>query len=199
MRLLRRISAFICMLLVLTVGVFFLITATVYMTELPMKAQLNTKFDQYQNELSTSGKVQVATGAVGLLLLLVSCLTIYLAIADIHSSGRIRLESAGGKLTISASAIEDHLSRLGRDIEGVKDLKCRIRRTPAGWGLYARVTVYSDQNVKEVNEKIREQVKQGIISVIGDHAIEPIDVHVTKIAERGRVGGRRNMDVEFTA
>lgn len=199
MRILRRISAFICMLLVLTVGILFIFTATIYMTGIPLKTQLDAKIDQYQNDLSGSGKVQVVTFAIGSLLLLVSCLTIYLAIADIQSSGRIRLESAGGKLTVSASAIEDHINRLGRNIEGVKELKCRIRRTPTGWGLYARVTVFSDQNVKEVNEKIREQVKQGIISVIGDHSIEPIDIHVTKIAERGRVGGRRNMDVEFTA
>ena len=149
--------------------------------------------------MGTSGKAQIVTFTSGLLLLLVSCLTIYLAIADIHSSGRIRLDSAGGKLTISVSAIEDHLSRLGRSIEGVKELKPRIRRTPAGWGLYARVSVWSDQNVQEVHNEIREQIKQGIISIIGDHTIEPIDIHVTKITERGRVGSRRAVDVEFTA
>jgi len=199
MRLLRRISASICMLLVLTVGLLFLITAIVYMTGIPLKTQIDTKLNEYLDKLSISGKVQIATFITGLLFLLVSCLTIYLAIADIHSSGRIRLESTGGKLTISVSAIEDHLSRLGRNIEGVKELKPRIRRTPTGWGLFARVSVWSDQNVKDVNDKIREEVKQGIISIIGDHSIEPIDIHVTKIAERGRVGGRRTMDVEFTA
>ena len=199
MRTLRRISALICMLLVLTVGFLLLFTASVYMTGIPMKDKFDTQLNQYMDNLGMNTRTQIVTLLGGLLLLLVGFVTIYLAIVDIHSSGRIRLESPSGRLTISVSAIEDHLSRLGRSIDGVKELKPRIRRTAAGWALFARVTVWSDQNVKEVNDKIREEVRQGIINIIGDHSIEPIDIHVTKIAERGRVGSRRGMDVEFTA
>ena len=187
------------MLLVLTVGLMFLMTAVIYMTGLPVKAQIDYRLNEYLDRLGVSGEAQFVTFSVGLLFLLVSCLTIYLAIADIHSSGRIRLESSGGRLTISVSAIEDHLNRLGHSIDGVKELKSRVRRTPTGWGLYARVSVWSDQNVQEINEKIRGEIKQGIVSIIGEHSIEPVDIHVTKISERARVGSRRTMDVEFTA
>ena len=186
------------MLLVLTVGFVLILTATVYMTGLPFKDKFDIKLNQYMDNLGLNTKTQIVTLVSGLLLLLVGFVTIYLAIADIHSSGRIRLESGGGRLTISVSAIEDHLSRLGRTIDGVKELKPRIRRVPTGWALNARVSVWSDQNVKEINDKIREEVRQGIVNIIGDHSIEPIDIHVTKIVERGRVGSRRGMDIEFT-
>lgn len=199
MRTLRRISAFICILLVIIVGFILLLVSTFYMTGLEIKNQLDDWFMQYFQLMKINLPIQTITLSIGLILLLVGFITSYLAIADIHSSGRIRLESNSGRLTVSISAIEDYLSRLGRNINGVKELRPRLRRTPTGWSLFVRASVWSEQNVQEINETIREEVRKGIYRIIGEHSIEPIDIHIYKIVDRGRVGSHRTMNVEFTA
>jgi uncharacterized alkaline shock family protein YloU len=200
MRILRRISAFICMLLVFSLGIIFISTSVVYIMGMNGQAYIESSLQDYIQKMRDTSTTKVSTLLIGLGLLLVSFLTIYLAIVDIHSSARIKIESPDGKLTVSVSAIENYISRMGRTIDGVKELRAKLRRTPNGWALYGRVTVFSDRNINETNEKIHEEIREGIYKIMGSHSIEPIDIHVSKIDDRGgRVGSRRSIDVEFTS
>jgi hypothetical protein len=200
MRIIRRISSFICIALVFLMGIMMVSTSVTYITGLKGKEVIEANAFNYFEKMNSQVTTKVGTLMIGLLLLLFSFVTIYLAIADLHSSGRIKLDSPEGKLTVSVSAVEAYLNRLGRNIDGVKELRAKIRRTPTGWALFARVTVWSDQDIRVTNESIHQEIRKGVTQILGERSFEPMDIHVSKIDERvGRVGSRRPVDVEFTS
>jgi len=201
MRNLRRFSAVICVLFVFILGAVLTGLSIVYILGMNGQITLSNQAEAFLLRMTTDSQTKIGVLLVGLALLLVSIVTVYLSIAEKHAARRLKLDSPDGKLSVSVSAIEIYVNRLAHNVEGVKEIRSRVRRNrKGGWGLYARVSVWSDYSVPEVSQRLRIAIREGIYKAIGDREITPIDFLITKIDEQSsRVGHRRAVDEEFTA
>jgi uncharacterized alkaline shock family protein YloU len=146
--------------------------------------------------LRQDSTTRVTTFLTGLILLLVSLLTIYLAIRGDSLSPTLMVTTETGNVVVSAAAIEDFIERVGRGIDGVKDLKPDLTLTSIGWKLDVRVTMWSDRSIPDLRKRIEDQIKFQMLNLIGSEKIQQLNIHVVRIVDRGRLG-RRSSDIEF--
>lgn len=196
MRFIRRSAATICILLVLSVGVILTAVAIHYSLATKGSFAVEGLVQYYLDMLRQDPATRVATFLTGLVLLLVSLLTIYLAIRGDSLSPTITITTESGNVVVSAAAIEDFIQRVGRGIDGVKDLKPDLILTQSGWKLDVRVTMWSDRSIPELRKRIEDQIRFQMLNLIGSEKIQQINIYVVRIVDRGRLG-RRSSDIEF--
>ncbi|MFB3897323.1 MAG: alkaline shock response membrane anchor protein AmaP [bacterium] len=196
MKFIRRVAATICILLVLSVGVIFTAVAIHYSFYTSGSYAVDSLVQNYLDLLRQDPTTRVTTFLIGLVLLLVSLLTIYLAIRGDSLSPTLTVTTETGTVVVSAAAIEDYIERFGRGIDGVKDLKPDLTLTTAGWKLDVRVTMWSDRSIPELRKRIEDQIKFQMMNLIGSEKIQQLNIHVVRIVDRGRLG-RRSSDIEF--
>ncbi|MCX7918356.1 MAG: alkaline shock response membrane anchor protein AmaP [bacterium] len=196
MRFIRRTAATICILLVLSVGIILTAIAIHYSFATQGSIAVETIISQYLLMLKQNPNTRVATFLAGLVLLLVSLITLYLAIRGDSLSPTIVVRTESGNVIVSASAIEDFIQRLGRTIDGIKDLRPNLILTKTGWKLDVRVTMWSDSSIPELRKRIEDQIKFHMLNLIGSEKIQQINVYVVRIVDRGRLT-RRSSDIDF--
>ena len=196
MRFIRRAAATICILLVLSVGVILTAIAIHYSFETQGSVAVELIVSNYLEMLKQNPSTRVATFLTGLVLLLVSLITLYLAIRGDSLSPTIVVHTESGNVVVSAAAIEDFIQRIGRSIDGVKDLRPKLVLAKSGWKLDIRVTMWSDRSIPELRKRIEDQIKYQMLNLIGSEKIQQINIYVVRIVDRGRLG-RRNTDIEF--
>jgi uncharacterized alkaline shock family protein YloU len=196
MKFIRRAAATICILLVLSVGVILTAVAIHYSFYTSGSYAVEGIVQNYLDMLRQDPATRVTTFLTGLVLLLVSLLTIYLAIRGDSLSPTLTVTTETGNVVVSAAAIEDFIERVGRGIDGVKDLKPDLTLTTTGWKLDVRVTMWSDRSIPELRKRIEDQIKFQMLNLIGSEKIQQLNIHVVRIVDRGRLG-RRSSDIEF--
>lgn len=196
MRFIRRTAATICILLVLSVGVVLTAVAIHYSFSTQGSVAVEAIVSHYLDMLRQDPATRVATFLTGLILLLVSLLTLYLAIRGDNLSPTVLITTETGTVVVSASAIEDFIQRVGHGIDGVKDLKPKLILTQSGWRLDVRVTMWSDRSIPELRKRIEDQIKFQVLNLIGSDKIQQLNVYVVRIVDRGRLG-KRSTDIEF--
>ena len=196
MRIIRRTAATICILLVLSVGVFLSGVAINYTFSTQGSQTMETMILNYLDSLRQDSTTRVATFFTGLVLLLVSLFTLYLALRGDSLSPTITVTTETGTVVVSASAIEDYIQRVGRNIDGVKDLRPHLILTKSGWQLDVRITMWSDRSIPELRKRIEDQVKFQVLNLMGSEQIRQINIYVVRIVDRVRVG-RRASDTEY--
>ncbi|MDI6782836.1 MAG: alkaline shock response membrane anchor protein AmaP [bacterium] len=196
MRFIRRTAATICILLVLSVGVVLTSVAIHYSFSTQGSIAVEAIIAHYLEMLRQDPTTRVMTFLTGLVLLLVSMLTLYLAIRGDSLSPTIIVKTETGNVVVSASAIEDFIQRVGRGIDGVKDLKPNLLLTKSGWRLDVRVTMWSDRSIPELRKRIEDQLKFQVLNLMGSDKIQQVNIYVVRIVDRGRLG-KRSADIEF--
>jgi hypothetical protein len=196
MKFIRRAAATICILLVLSVGVILTAVAIHYSFATSGSYAVEGLVQNYLDMLRHDPATRVTTFLTGLILLLVSLLTIYLAIRGDSLSPTLTVTTDTGNVVVSAAAIEDFIERIGRGIDGVKDLKPDLTLRPTGWKLDVRVTMWSDRSIPELRKRIEDQIKFQMLNLIGSEKIQQFNIYIVRIVDRGRLG-RRNSDIEF--
>jgi hypothetical protein len=196
MRFIRRTAATICILLVLSVGVILTAVAIHYSLSTQGSIAVESIVENYLDMLRQDPTTRVTTFLTGLVLLLVSMLTLYLAIRGDSLSPTIVVTTDTGTVVVSAAAIEDFIQRVGRGIDGVNDLKPKLILTKSGWKLTVRVTMWSDRSIPELRKRIEDQIKFQVLNLIGSDKIQQLNINVVRIVDRGRLG-RKSTDIEF--
>lgn len=136
---------------------------------------------------STSGRW--AIGLVGAVFFIVSLRLLWYAFRRRGTSQTTIHETALGEVRISLNAIENLIRRVGRQVNGIRDLHPRVRAAEGGLKIDLRAWVSPDINVPDVSDHLQGQVKKHIRNVVGMDVAE-ISILVKDVSteiRRGRV------------
>ena len=126
--------------------------------------------------------LRLITGFVGLLLIAFSLLIIQFALSRLEREKTLAFDNPDGQVTVSLTATEDFMRKLGRPIPEIKELKPKVYATKKGVIINVKVTLFSEISIPNITEKIQSIVKNRIQDMLGIEEPIIIKVHIEKLA-----------------
>ena len=132
--------------------------------------------------VQNSQNSRVIIGFSGLLLILVSFSFAQIILGRFQREKTIAFSTSSGQVTISLSAVEDLIRRLGGIIPEIKELRPNVVANKKGIIVDMRVVLRSEANIPELTSRLQEIAKSKIQEVLGLEEQIIIRIHVAKIA-----------------
>lgn len=176
MKILSKISMLFFLVLFIAVGLFLV---AVGLKLIPSESILNAL-----DYIYAARDLRIGIFGVGALLIFISVAAYQFTIVRIHQQKNIAFNNPDGQVSISLSAIEEFIRRIGSSLPEVKDLKADCIATKKGIDISTKIIFWSDTNIPEVTEKIQSLIKTRVQEMLGIDEPIIVKVHVTKIANR---------------
>lgn len=176
MNILNKISMLFFLIIFVAVGAFLVALAFGVIKSEPMLNVLD-----YVN---SSMNLRMSIGLIGALLILISFASYQFTVARIQRQKNIAFNNPDGQVSISLSAIEEFIRRIGSSLPEVKDLKSDCIATKKGIDISTKIVFWSDANIPEATEKIQGLIKTRVQEMLGIDEPIIVKVHVTKIVSR---------------
>lgn len=179
MNILNRITMLFFLVIFTAIGLFLLLVSVKYIQSEPLLNALDYIY--------ASMNLRVGLAVVGALLILISVAAYQFTVARIERQKNIAFNNPDGQVTISLSAIEEFIKRIGSSLPEIKELKSDCIATKKGIDISTRVIFWSDANIPEATEKIQGLIRTRIQEMLGIDEPIIVKVHVTKIAARQEI------------
>ncbi len=176
MNILNRITMLFFLVIFVAIGSFLLLVSVKFIQSEPLLNALDYIY--------ASMNLRVGVAVTGGLLILISIAAYQFTVARIERQKNIAFNNPDGQVTISLSAIEEFIKRIGSSLPEVKELKSDCIATKKGIDISTRVIFWSDANIPEATEKIQGLIRARIQEMLGIDEPIIVKVHVTKIAPR---------------
>lgn len=176
MNILNRITMMFFLVVFITIGLFLMAVSVNQVQSEPILNVLD--------KINVSMTLRIGIGVVGFLLIAISWASYQFTIARIQRQKNIAFNNPDGQVSISLSAIEEFIRKIGSSLPEVKEMKSDCIATKKGIDISTRVVFWSDANIPEATEKIQNLVKVKIQEMLGIDEPIMIKIHVTKIAAR---------------
>jgi len=176
MNILNRITMLFFLVIFVAIGLFLLLVSVKYIQSEPLLNALDYIY--------ASMNLRMGVAIVGGLLILISIAAYQFTVARIERQKNIAFNNPDGQVTISLSAIEEFIKRIGSSLPEIKELKSDCIATKKGIDISTRVIFWSDANIPEATEKIQGLIRTRIQEMLGIDEPIIVKVHVTKIAAR---------------
>jgi len=124
---------------------------------------------------------RIIIGLSGVLLILISFSFAQLILGRFQREKTIAFATSAGEVTISLSAVEDLIRRLGGVIPEIKELRPDVIATKKGIIVDLRVVLKSEANIPELTTRLQEITRSKIQEVLGIEEQIIIKIHVAKI------------------
>lgn len=134
---------------------------------------------------------RVIIGLTGLLLILISFSFAQIILGRFQREKTIAFSTSSGQVTISLSAVEDLIRRLGGIIPEIKELRPNVVANKKGIIVDMRVILRSEANIPELTSRLQDITKSKIQEVLGLEEQIIIRIHVAKIAHDEKDNRRR--------
>lgn len=129
-----------------------------------------------------------ALAIVAALFFLSSVRMMRLALSVRKSNEALVRQSELGEVQVSLAAIENLVTRLGKQVDGVRDLKCRVGGGDSGIRLHLRAAVAGDMHIPGLAERLQEALQRQVRQVVGVD-VEYVRLRIDEIGDgRGRRG-----------
>jgi len=106
---------------------------------------------------------------------------VYFATLYYKRGAVISLRNPLGQVEISQRAISDFIQREGREVEGVGDLKAKVRSTGEGVDVELSLSAQAEGEIPRLIDELQSVVKKYLNSTVGIENVKEIKVKVTKI------------------
>ncbi|HHF97953.1 MAG TPA: alkaline shock response membrane anchor protein AmaP [Candidatus Aerophobetes bacterium] len=93
----------------------------------------------------------------------------------------IPLRNPLGEIEISQRAISDFIQRVGREVEGVQDLKAKVRSTEEGVDVELSLSVQAQGEIPRLIDELQNVIKKYLNTTVGIENVREIKVKVGKI------------------
>ncbi|MHB1125356.1 MAG: alkaline shock response membrane anchor protein AmaP [Bacillota bacterium] len=90
-----------------------------------------------------------------------------------------------GEVRITLQALENMVSKVSRNIKGIREIKPRVRIAPDGVAILLQAIVSPDQNILLVTGQLQETIKDYIQSTVGIDVLE-VRVMIQSITQDAR-------------
>jgi len=93
----------------------------------------------------------------------------------------IPLKNPLGEVEISQKAISEFIQRVGKEIEGVEDLKAKVRSTEEGIDVELSISVQAQGEIPRLIDELQSVVKKYLNTTVGIENVREVKVKVGKI------------------
>ncbi|MFA5338769.1 MAG: alkaline shock response membrane anchor protein AmaP [Candidatus Omnitrophota bacterium] len=176
MKILNRLTMMFFLIVFITIGLFLIAVSIRSVESEPIMNALDS--------INASTTLRIGVGAVGFLLIVISWASYQFTVARIQRQKNIAFNNPDGQVSISLSAIEEFIRKIGSSLPEVKEMKSDCIATKKGIDISTKVIFWADANIPESTEKIQGLVKSKIQEMLGIDEPIIIKIHVTKIATR---------------
>ncbi|MDD4879861.1 MAG: alkaline shock response membrane anchor protein AmaP [Candidatus Omnitrophica bacterium] len=176
MNILNKITMMFFLIVFITIGLFLIAVSIRSVESEPIMNALDS--------INASTTLRIGVGAVGFLLIVISWASYQFTVARIQRQKNIAFNNPDGQVSISLSAIEEFIRKIGSSLPEVKEMKSDCIATKKGIDISTKVIFWADANIPEATEKIQGLVKAKIQEMLGIDEPIIIKIHVTKIMTR---------------
>lgn len=138
----------------------------------------------------TSPDGRWATGAFGALFFLLGLRLLASLFRRREAGGALVRQAELGEVQIALGAVESFVDRVGRQVDGVRDLRARVMAGSEGIRVHIRAKVGDNVHVPQLSEELQNTVRQQVQRVIGVD-VEQISTMIDAIDGESR---RRRVD-----
>ncbi|MEW6308224.1 MAG: alkaline shock response membrane anchor protein AmaP [Bacillota bacterium] len=132
---------------------------------------------------TTEGRL--VTGIVGAVWLIVSLRFLWYGFSRRQSSQTVVHETALGEVRVSVGAVRNLVSRVARQVKGVRDVRANVRHTPQGIEAEVQLVISPEASVPEVSDEVQKSVRNYVKNVVGVGVTE-VRVYVENISNETR-------------
>jgi len=194
MKILSGITRFLYMVVLLLLGASLI---AVSLKVIPQEEVITTITQIYEQP-----NFRLAIGFAGLLVIAIFILIIQIAISKIEREKTLAFDNPDGRVTVSLTAIEDFMKRLGHEIPEIRELKPKVIATKKGVVVNARIVLYSDMSIPNMTEKIQSIIKNRVQDMLGIEEPIIVKVHIYKLLNKDELKkkkGKREAESEERA
>jgi len=127
---------------------------------------------------------RIIVGLSGVLLILISFSFAQLILGKFQREKTIAFTTSSGEVSISLSAVEDLLRRIGSTLPEIKDLRPNVVATKKGIVVDLRLVLKSEANIPELTGRLQDITRSKLQEVLGIEEQIIIKIHVAKIVAR---------------
>lgn len=125
---------------------------------------------------------------VGVVLILVSLQSLFLAFRTSRHREVIIQESGLGRVEIAASALEDLIRRAARQARDVREVKPVLRNDREGLSISLRLNINPEANLPAVSREVQELVQDYLEEKAGVHVLQvSVQIESVSVEPRARV------------
>ncbi|MEG1500510.1 MAG: alkaline shock response membrane anchor protein AmaP [Clostridiales bacterium] len=136
----------------------------------------------YIQNVFTGGYAFVLTFLKAAFLIILGSVSVFLAVHRKATPSLAKINSCeNGQVNISLNAIETLVQKTALSVDGIKEVKSKLKTTPEGVAIYLYITVPDNINIPVIASDLQNQVKENLQNMSGLNVLE-VKVLVNNIA-----------------
>ena len=191
MKILTGIIIFFYTLLFVAVGSLIISFALGYITP-------QTIIDLF-GHIPSDFNIRMLIGLTGAAIIVISLAIMQLAFGTSRQEKSITIDNQNGQVTVSLSAIEDFVKRLGREFKEIQELRPSVKTTKSNLIITCKVYLLQNLSIPEITRDIQETVKTRVNKLLGNAEDIMVKIDVVKIVEKDKNAQKKGQDEELSA
>ena len=142
--------------------------------------------------IPTDANIRIIIGMIGAGIVVISIAIMQLAFGSGNQEKSISFENPNGQVTVSLSAIEDFVRRLGREFKEIQELRPVAKVKKGNLTIACKTFLLQDLSIPEITQKIQDTVKDRVNKLLGNQEEVKVKIEVIKIVEKGKHSKKKN-------
>ena len=148
--------------------------------------------------IPTDANIRIIIGMIGIGIIVISIAIMQLAFGSGNQEKSISFENPNGQVTVSLSAIEDFVRRLGREFKEIQELRPVAKIKKGNLTITCKTFLLQDLSIPEITQKIQNTVKDRVNKLLGNQEEVKVKIDVIKIVEKDKRSKNKNEEEEPT-
>ena len=148
--------------------------------------------------IPTDANIRIIIGMIGIGIIIISIAIMQLAFGSNKQEKSISFENPNGQVTVSLSAIEDFVRRLGREFKEIQELRPVAKIKKGNLTIACKTFLLQDLSIPEITQKIQNTVKDRVNKLLGNQEEIKVKIDVIKIVEKDKRSKNKNKEEEPT-
>jgi uncharacterized alkaline shock family protein YloU len=150
--------------------------------------------DELIQHLPTELNIRLIIGMIGAGIIVLSLAIMQLAFGAKKKEKSISFENPNGEVTVSLSAIEDFVRRLGGEFNEIQEIRPTAQVKKDGLMIACKTYLLQDLSIPEITQKIQDTVISRVKKLLGNQENLRVRIDVIKIIEKGKASKKKRED-----
>ncbi len=134
--------------------------------------------------IPTDLNIRMIIGMIGAGIIVISLAIMQLAFGSNRQEKSIAFDNPNGQVTVSLSAIEDFVRRLGKEFKEIQELRPVAKVKKNALTITCKTYLLQDLSIPEISQKIQDTVKSRVNKLLGNTEDVKVKIDVAKIIEK---------------
>ncbi len=146
--------------------------------------------------IPTDLNIRMIIGMIGIGIIVISLAIMQLAFGSNKQEKSIAFDNPNGQVTVSLSAIEDFVRRLGKEFKEIQELKPVAKVKKDALTITCKTYLLQDLSIPEISQKIQDTVRNRVNKLLGNTEDVKVKIDVVKIIEKEKRGKKIEKEQE---